>query len=173
MAKSKKKGGGGGASPPPSPQVDSGDGDVTPPEAEVAPEDAAAQIAQLQAQLGAVQDALMLAESRVAATLVAATHAPDGASGGSAPAVPTPSPPPGSSHVPPSEPPVTPTEIKIEGNGGPTPETIESVLEGLIQESDLPPQEVEFLLREAGRVGGSGTQSAVPCEAEGEEIAYG
>ena len=121
-------------------------------QAEVAPEDSAARIAQLQAQLGAVQNALILAESRAAA-LGAAAHVPDGASGGSAPSVPTPSPPPVSSHAPPSEPPVTPTEIKIEGSGGPIPETIERVLEGLIEGSDLPSQEVEFLLRGAGPVG--------------------
>ena len=174
MAKSKKKGGGGGASPPPSPQVDSGDGDVTPPETEVAPEDAAAQIAQLQAQLGAVQKALIQSESRVAATLGAPTLESawsGGASGRSAPPVPTPSPPPGSSHAPPSEPPVTSTEIKVEGNGGPTPETMErAALEGLIQGSDLPPQEVEFLVREAGRVGGSGTQSGAAVEGREDAI---
>jgi len=115
MAKAKKKGGGTGASPPPSPQVGKGDDDPSPTEEITQPEDAAALIAQLQARLQAAEAALQLSEARAVPPGTAAQNMPDG--DGEGPSVTTPPEPSVSSHAPQSKPPVTQTDVKIEGHG--------------------------------------------------------
>jgi len=170
MAKAKKKGGGTGASPPPSPQVGKVDDDPSPTEEITQPEEAAALIAQLQAQLQAAEAALQLSEARAGPLGAAAQNMPGGDGEGLS-SVMTPPEPSVSSHASQSKPLVTQTDVKIEGHGPPNGGRVtERLVESLNQESYLDESEITDLLNKAVLSSQSHTQSEAATQGRNDAV---